>query len=215
MGKSFDGVTACGLDSFDEDESIANTTKEGRKMWLSLYLHVKLFIASYHKSYRMVDVYSKQIAKLMPLGAPTTPMPYFEYCYNFHMGLMAAEKARQGKRRQLRVIRRQIRKLKPEVLRCPSNILHKVNLLEAELLALTGKIDEATCMYEQSISHAGKAQFVNEEALANEKAGLALTGFGKTRQALPFLIRACKLYGEWGAELKVSEMVLWRRQSMH
>ena len=122
------------------------------------------------------------------------------------MGLTAADRAREGKRWQIGKVRQILRKLKVEALRCPANMLHKVNLLEAELLALAGKMDEAICMYEQSIVHAHTSKFINEEALANEKAGLALLKCGKGHLSGPFLARARQLYGEWGAEGKVSEL---------
>jgi tetratricopeptide (TPR) repeat protein len=206
MRKSASGLTACGMEAYDEDAAVHEGINEGRTMWQSTYYHFKLFAASYYRNSRSVELYARKINTLLPAWAPKAIMPIYEFCYYFHRGLTAAARVREGKRWQLRKLRRYIRLLTAEIGRCPENIQHKAKLLEAELLAVTGKMDEAVCLYEESIQYANKAQFVNEEALANEKAGNALAGIGKEDRAVLYLMKAFELYEAWGAEGKVAEM---------
>ncbi len=89
---------------------------------------------------------------------------------------------------------------------CPENFLHKYLLIEAELSAMDGKVKEALELYDQAISAAGENDFIQNEALANERAGEFWYNRGKHEFAGIYLAKAFKAYRLWGAKSKCSFM---------
>jgi hypothetical protein len=86
--------------------------------------------------------------------------------------------------------------------------LHIVKLVEAELAVIDGNRECAMSKYYESIALAAEANFINVQALACERAALALRGFGDTSsaEAPKYFARALLLYKEWGAMAKVELM---------
>jgi len=84
--------------------------------------------------------------------------------------------------------------------------MNKIYLLEAEYLVLNGKLDIAIPMYQRSIELAAAEGFLHEQALANERAGMALRYCGDANDCFPFLKKAYDLYGRWGSTPKVEQL---------
>ena len=89
---------------------------------------------------------------------------------------------------------------------CSDNIDHKAHMVEAELKALEGDIDAAMVLYNKAMEHAEKQGAMNDQALACERAGLALRMCGKEDDALDYLEDCCALYRQWGALIKVNHV---------
>ena len=89
---------------------------------------------------------------------------------------------------------------------CPENFLHKHALLRAEIARLKGHDAEASRLYEQAISSAQENGFVQDEAIACERAA----GFYRTRglfvPADAYLQKARAGYFRWGAHAKVEQL---------
>lgn len=88
----------------------------------------------------------------------------------------------------------------------PSNHLHKLNLLEAERHWVKGELKEAKDSYDKATSGANKQNFLNEEALSCERAGMFYEANGMESLASHFLKRAFQTYREWGAEAKLKDL---------
>ena len=71
---------------------------------------------------------------------------------------------------------------------------------------MDNEVDTALSKYRQSIEAAKKEAFLHEQALACERAGLALRKIGRENEALKFLVDAQSLYKSWGAKIKVEQM---------
>ncbi|MFN6564972.1 MAG: AAA family ATPase [Nostoc sp. ChiSLP01] len=88
----------------------------------------------------------------------------------------------------------------------PMNHLHKWYLVEAERHRVLGEKAAASECYDQAISLAKEHQFINEEALANEKAAKFYLEWGKQRIAQEYLTEAYYGYARWGAKAKVADL---------
>jgi diguanylate cyclase (GGDEF)-like protein len=88
----------------------------------------------------------------------------------------------------------------------PMNNLHKYHLVEAERARLNGDIQQAETYYDQAIEGAHQQGFLQEEALAAERAGLFYLSRARSRIARTYLSDAHYLYLRWGAHAKVRDM---------
>jgi PAS domain S-box-containing protein len=88
----------------------------------------------------------------------------------------------------------------------PENILHRLHLVEAELAAHRGNQLEAMEHFELAIRFARENGYLNDLALAHERAGEFYRSAGKPDLAMYFLGNAVKNYKRWGAGNKVRQL---------
>lgn len=89
---------------------------------------------------------------------------------------------------------------------CPENFEHLRLLMEAELVANSGKFSDALALYEQAIQLANKNGFIRDEAMANEMAAKFLIRKGLTKASEGYLMASHYLYYRWCAYRKTQEM---------
>jgi len=101
----------------------------------------------------------------------------------------------------------------------PMNFQHKYDLVEAERSRVLGKFGDAREFYDKAIALAHENEYLNEEALAHELAGLFYLAKGQTKFAQVCLRDAHYAYQQWGATAKVKDLeakhpqLLWDRKS--
>jgi tetratricopeptide (TPR) repeat protein len=88
----------------------------------------------------------------------------------------------------------------------PENLNQKVYMVEAELKAINGNIDEAEKLFLKAMKHAEENGAMSDQTLACERAGLALRFFGQEDHALDYLEDCCAIYRQWGALIKVNHL---------
>ncbi|MCC6412744.1 MAG: AAA family ATPase [Saprospiraceae bacterium] len=89
---------------------------------------------------------------------------------------------------------------------CPENHTHKLELLLAEQAYSRGKNETARLHFDRAIAGASVQEFLNEEALANERAGVFYLRTGQESIAEHFLKKSFQTYREWGASAKLDDM---------
>lgn len=89
---------------------------------------------------------------------------------------------------------------------CPGNFQHKYLLVEAESARIQGKNWRAKELYDQAIDAAGKNEFRQDEALANELAARFWLEKGNTDFARIYMKRAHYGYRLWGAKRKLEDL---------
>jgi predicted ATPase/signal transduction histidine kinase len=88
----------------------------------------------------------------------------------------------------------------------PANFLHRQLLVEAEVARVEGDHLVAMERYDQAIAAARTAEFIQNEAIACERAAQYYHQQGRTRIATAYLIDARTAYSQWGATAKVQAM---------
>lgn len=137
-------------------------------------------------------------------GTLSEPSRYF---YNALAKLaFYPQAARKEQRRYLRNVAATQKKMRKWADHAPMNNLHKWHLIEAERMRVLGKESEARKHYDQAIVLAQKYQYLNEEALAYERAGLFYEELGQTKVAQLYLRDAHYAYQRWGALAKVAHL---------
>ncbi|MCP4687530.1 MAG: GAF domain-containing protein [Desulfobacterales bacterium] len=110
------------------------------------------------------------------------------------------------KKRILKRISLNQKKMKKWARHAPDNFLHKHCLVEAETLRISGKNALAADMYDRAISLAKDQQYIQEEALANELAGRFYISNEKNSIGRVYIEQARYAYLQWGAAAKVDDL---------
>ena len=112
----------------------------------------------------------------------------------------------RDRRRLLRKVSSNLRKLRKWARHCEENQRHKVDLVCAERARITGKADLAMELYDKSIEGANRSGFLSEQALGNELAAQFYLEQGKGKVARAYVTDAHYLYKKWGAAAKVEQL---------
>ncbi|HEY9858861.1 MAG TPA: serine/threonine-protein kinase PknK, partial [Candidatus Obscuribacterales bacterium] len=88
----------------------------------------------------------------------------------------------------------------------PMNFQHKYELVEAERSRVLGQIAQARELYDQAIAGAKTQGYLQEEALANERAAEFYLSLGRNKFAKAYLSEAYYGYVRWGAIAKVKHL---------
>ena len=88
----------------------------------------------------------------------------------------------------------------------PMNYLNKFHLVEAERARIMRRYHEATDHYDMAIKLAGENEYLNEEALALERAAIFYASIDKIISARAYMQEARYCYLKWGALAKVRHL---------
>lgn len=111
------------------------------------------------------------------------------------------------KRKSIRVVRINQRRLKKIVLQAPMNYMHKYYLVEAEIAKEFGDATKALEYYERAINAAAKNGYIYEEAIASERAAIYYFSQKNERVAIAYLEYSIHCYEKWGAKAKVKHLI--------
>ncbi len=90
---------------------------------------------------------------------------------------------------------------------CPDNFLHKSLLISAEISRLEGEGWRAAELYDRAIEESGRSGYLQEEALARERAGLFWLGQNRRKIASVYFSEAHHGYQLWGSPRKARLLV--------
>lgn len=113
---------------------------------------------------------------------------------------------RGSRKKQLRKVAANQRKMKKWGHHCPSNYLNKYHLIEGYRLRLAGRFDAALENLEQALRIARESEFVHEEALANECIGKLWQDRRHPEVGAIYLSRAYHGYRLWGGVAKCESL---------
>eukprot|EP00984_Skeletonema_dohrnii_P009487 scaffold3626_cov69-Skeletonema_dohrnii-CCMP3373.AAC.1 len=129
---------------------------------------------------------------------------YFFHIIKFYYGLslleMLKKKSNYVRHKEVEEI---IESMKVAVKHADSNIRNKLELLQAELHGCGARHNKAVALYNAAIASAEKSEFIHEQGLACERAGLYYKKMGFARDAWVHFQQAHACYKEWGSNVKV------------
>lgn len=88
----------------------------------------------------------------------------------------------------------------------PMNFQHKYDLVEAEKARVLAQNETAITYYERAINGAKEQGFIQEEALANERAAEFYLALGTEKVAKTYMTEAYYCYIRWGAVAKIRDL---------
>ncbi len=140
-------------------------------------------------------------------AVPSTPSIPDYYFFNsmILLGLYNNKNTKQ-KKRIMRLVLKNQKKLKKRMIYGPMNVSHNYYLVEAEIARVRNDHVAAMKLYEQAISEAKQNEYLNHEALANEVTGRYYISRNMGNIAKSFIIDAWYAYQKWGAEAKTRQL---------
>jgi len=136
----------------------------------------------------------------------------YAYVYHFyHSLILLAHYANVDRAEQAKILEKvaaQQEKMKFLASHAPANFQHKYDLVEAEKARVLGQTLEAMALYDRAIQGARKEQYIQEEALAYERAGEFYLALGREEIAEGYMRKAHYGYLRWGAVAKVKQLAV-------
>jgi predicted ATPase/signal transduction histidine kinase/tRNA A-37 threonylcarbamoyl transferase component Bud32 len=112
----------------------------------------------------------------------------------------------QEQEQYLQQVQENQQKMQQWAANAPANFQHKYELVEAEKARVLGQTVEAMDLYDRAIASARDQEYIQEEAIANERAAEFYFELGRSKIARIYLIDAYAAYLRWGAMAKVQEL---------
>ncbi len=199
-------------DIFNEFDSLPVHMESGDDSAVCVTYLNKLFVCYVFGDYAM----ARQCADLTRRylhgvrGSPAVPVFYL---YDSLSQLSQYESATRKEQKHIaRRVASNQRMMKKWAVHGPMNFDHKCYLVEAERNRIRGRDSEAIVCFNRAIEEARENHYMNEEALAYERAALFYLDRGRVTVAAAHMLDACYCYERWGALAKVRQL---RRQYPH
>ncbi len=130
----------------------------------------------------------------------------------FYLALIALALAGSAAGKRKRVLYKKAlaceRRIRKWAKACPANFRHKDLLIRAERARLEGRDRPAMDDFAQAVSSAKENGFIQNAALAAERAALFYLNLGHEKLAGPFMNEAHYFYQKWGASAKAEQLAL-------
>jgi len=187
-------------DAMDQDEF------ESGNIGVIVMTSYRMQLAYYFGDYELAETCMKT---LRPQSGGFTA-PYFQVARRFFfalisLGLARKESSAKQCKAYLKQAKADIEWIKERVAKGGINCLHKLMILEAELHSYT-KQKDIRQLYDKAIMTANRNGFKQDNALANELAGVFCLESYDLYWATFYLERACWTYNQWGAFGKVNQL---------
>ena len=191
---------------FRESEQFSLSSQDGDRSVTVAAFDYKLILAYFFQDFETIaidlDSFEEQASGGM---ASQRTISRLFYVALIKLSLLKSLK-RKVKRRYLKDIRRYKQQLKGIADAFPEDRIHRFYLISAEEAVLQNKFDRAINFFEKSIQSAKACQFVHEQGLAAERAGVCFLGLGLKRTAAAYLLQARNCYLQWRAKGKVAQI---------
>lgn len=184
-------------EAIDHEEVLREANENGNRLAAAHLRLMRMILAYYFGAFDLAEELATEQRKERKVYQSL----YEGVISEVYLGLVALSLSRRThKRKYLRQARRSKTKLQSWG-KTSGNCLHMLALLEAEYAALRKKAD-VKHLFDTAIAMAGRSGFLQEKALANERAGLYFLGVDDYDWASHYLSGAHESYLEWGAKAK-------------
>ncbi|BAZ37856.1 multi-sensor signal transduction multi-kinase [Calothrix sp. NIES-4101] len=221
---AIDGITACEIISLnlsgktndrhhfanavlDEEIYLKTTKVNGSSSWLGTYLIIKSKVHYLYGDFQLGLESSQEAEQYLTFIVGHYSVA--EHNFSTSLNLIAICRESLSTEEQstcLEKVYKNQAQLQKWSEACPSNFLHKYELIQAEILQLTGVKIEAIALYDRAISGAKENDYIQEEALANELAAKFYLNWGKEKVAAGYMQEAYYCYAKWGANAKITHL---------
>ncbi|MEG4328586.1 ATP-binding protein, partial [Microcoleus sp. herbarium5] len=190
----------------NEEELLQQSIAENKHMFIFV-AHLTKFMRLYlFKDYAQ-SVKSASEAEKYKEGAPAL-MSGAEHNFYYSLALLGQypQVSSSDQEESLKQVAKNQKQMQQWAVHAPANYQHKYELVEAEKARVLGKIGKAMEYYDASIQGAREQGYIQEEALANERAAEFYFSRGREKIAEIYLTDAYYGYVRWGAKAKVQDL---------
>ncbi len=185
---------------FDETQELPSLTEAKAIFYIAKTILSYLFqdYAGAVKSGSLATKYGQALASLFPI----TQTPFY-----YSLALLALVWDGEGNSEEYQeIVAANQKKLKSWAGHAPMNYLHKYQLVEAERARVMGDALQAMELYDRAIQGARESEYLQEEALAYERAAQFYLALGREEIAQNYMTKAHYGYRCWGATAKVKDL---------
>ncbi|MEG4030223.1 MULTISPECIES: AAA family ATPase [unclassified Microcoleus] len=193
-------------ESFDELQKLSILKKANNNTALAYFFLAKLilFFLFKHFDQSLETAISLEKYKQNLSGAMLPSTYNFYYSLSLLIHYPATTKTEQ--KQYLKKVASHQKQMKNWAHHAPMNFQHKYELVEAEKARVLGQNETAITYYERAINGAKEQRFIQEEALANERAAEFYLAIGREKVAKTYMTEAYYCYIRWGAVAKVRDL---------
>jgi predicted ATPase/signal transduction histidine kinase len=166
----------------------------------------KLILSFLFEKYDLAQTNAREAKKrIESVTGSTEGMIFYFYETLTHLALIRKHSG-QSKKHLLKNVYRNLKRFRKFVRFSPKNCSHKLYLIEAELFAVTGRLEKAAQFYDKAIEGAKSNEYLNDLALSCELAGQFYHFQGREFIAQHYILQAYKFYQDWGALAKAKHI---------
>ncbi|HEY9298755.1 MAG TPA: AAA family ATPase [Phormidium sp.] len=193
-------------DNFDEEEVIITWERTNNYTFIAyFYLFKSVLLYLFKENIKAVEIAGLTEKYKGSLGALIHSS---EHNFYYSLILLAHYPAttKTEQKQYLKKVASHQKQMKTWAHHAPMNFQHKYDLVEAEKARVLAQNETAVIYYERAINGAKEQGFIQEEALANERAAEFYLAIGREKVAKTYMTEAYYCYIRWGAIAKVREL---------
>jgi len=193
-------------DNFDENEIIITWERTKNYTFIAyFYLFKSVLFYLFNENIKAVEVAGLTEKYKGSLGALIHSS---EHNFYYSLILLAHYPAttKTEQKQYLKKVASHQKQMKTWAHHAPMNFQHKYDLVEAEKARVLAQNETAVIYYERAINGAKEQGFIQEEALANERAAEFYLALGREKVAKTYMTEAYYCYIRWGAVAKVRDL---------
>jgi len=205
MGKSQDPLRLTG-EAYDDERTLPLLFEANERAIILATFFQKLFLCYLFHDYRQAIEHCKVAEQHLDGAVGTVLVPLTTFYGSLARLAVFEESDPETKRALLKEVVDGQKKLKRWSKNAPSNYLQKFHLVEGDLCRVLNRDQDAVEHYDKAIRLAAENDFIQDEALAYERAGMFYISRKQTVAAKAFLEEARYRYLKWGALAKVKHI---------
>ena len=192
--------------AFDENKILPVLYESNERAIVSAMFVQKLRLCYLFYDYRTAVEYGAKAQQYLNGAQGSVLFPVAFFYYSLALLSVFDESNPYERKAILRKVNSYQRQLENWSSKAPTNYMHKFLLVESEKFRVLGRNHEAKRHYELAIAKARQSQYLNEEALAHERAGIFYLSTEDTLKAQNAIEEARNCYLTWGAMTKVKHL---------
>jgi predicted ATPase/signal transduction histidine kinase/tRNA A-37 threonylcarbamoyl transferase component Bud32 len=205
MGQAHDKFRLIG-EGFNEEEAIP-TLIESNNFTLLFFIYLaKTILLYFLQDYEQAIVYAKLAEKYADSMIGFMHVPELNFYTSLTLLALCTTATPEQRTQYLDQVQRNQVKMQEWVTHAPANYQHKFDLVNAERAKISGQILDAMEWYDRAIHGAKTEHYLQETALAYERAAEFYEDCGRAQIAQFHLTEAYYAYGSWGASAKVEDL---------
>jgi predicted ATPase/class 3 adenylate cyclase len=204
MGRAADPVVLVG-DAYDETVMLRQNAERNDKTGTFFIHFLKSMLALHFRQAEMALQQAREAERLLDAVLAKFEIPNLHY-YHALAALALADDRNPDRGKLIAKARKCQGILRKWAKDAPMNFAHKADLIEAELLRVKGRHNEARTWYDRAIAGASTHEFLHEEALGYELTGRFYLDQDLRDLAEYYLKAAYNAYREWGASAKLRHL---------
>ncbi len=207
MGESDDPILLIG-EAYDEEKMFLQNQERNDKTGM-FFLHFnKLILCYIFGEYEKGLKHAEESRKLLEAVLAKFEIPNHHFYEALTMLALVEKSSGDTKRKFLKRIKSNAKKIKSWAKDAPENFQHKYDILQAELYRIKGDNKNASLLYDKAIQGASQQNFIHEEGIARELIGSFYLNQKAESLAEFFLKSSYNSFREWGAKAKLKLMEL-------